>query len=168
MATDAVVDLEFEVIPDDIHAIGRAMMAGRRSPTLPHAIVFGAIGVVFLWLGNPIGAMLMVAFGIVIYANPRIGFLDRWWAKRMPGNRIGSRWRVWAGVRGIGYSSQGLDGHLAWSAIKSMIVGEEAIVAMGANDVALLSIPRRAMTPWQVAALLDLTRNHAPTAKVVE
>jgi hypothetical protein len=36
--TDAVVDIEFDVIADDIHAVGRSMAAGRRSPTLPHAI----------------------------------------------------------------------------------------------------------------------------------
>ena len=165
--TDAVVDIEFEVIADDIHAVGRSMMVGRRSPTLPHAIVFGAIGAVFWVLGNPIGAVLMVAFAVVIFANPRVAFLDRWWAKRMPGNRIGSRWRIWAGPAGIGYSSQGITGHVEWPAIESVTVGEEAIVVMGPHSSAFASIPRRAMTPWQEAALVDLARQHAPQAKLI-
>ena len=110
----------------------------------------------------------MVAFAILIYVNPRIGFLDRWWAKRMPGNRIGSRWRMWAGPGGIGYSSQGIFGHVAWSALESVIVGEEASVVMGPHESAFVSIPRRSMTRWQVAALVDLTRTHAPNAKLVQ
>lgn len=166
--SEAVVDVEFEVIADDLHAVGRAMTGGRRSPTLPHAIVFGAIGAAFWWLGNPIGGAIMVVLAIGIYANPRVGFLDRWMAKRTPGNRIGSRWHIQAGPDGFRYASGGFSGHIDWAAIESVIVGEEAVVVMGPHSSALVSIPRRALTAWQVAALSDLVRTFAPQSKLVQ
>jgi hypothetical protein len=46
---------------------------------------------VAVWsLGNPVVGGLIVLLTAVMYTNPRIGFLDRWFAKRLPGNRIGS------------------------------------------------------------------------------
>ena len=164
LSQDVVVDVEFEVIADDLHAVGRTMTSQGRSPTLPHAVVVAAIGAVIWWFGNPIGGAIMVAFAVVIYANPRIGFLDRWWARRMAGNRIGSRWRMQAGPRGIDYESAGLSGHVDWHAVESVKVSDDAMVIMGTHNAALFSIPSRAMTPWQVAALLDLVKAGAPHA----
>lgn len=166
-ADDAVVDVEFEVLAEDIHSAGRAIYRGRRSPTMVYAVIFGVIGVVFWWLGNPIGGAIMIAFGVVIYANPRIGFLDRWWAKRMPGNRIGSQWRIRIGPRGFDYGSEGLSGHIEWQAVESVIVTEEAVLAMGSHNSLLVNIPRRAMTAWQVSAFVDLVGTFAPNAKLV-
>lgn len=165
---EAIVDVEFEVVAGDLLDAGRALTAGKRAPMLPHALVFTAIGAAFWWLGNPFGGALMIVFAILMLANPRMGFLDRWFVKRMPGNRIGSRWRIWAGSGGIGYSSAGVTGHIAWSAVQTFIVRQGSVVVMGEHNSALVTVPVRAMTPWQVAALTELVRTNAPGASILD
>jgi hypothetical protein len=134
---------------------------------LVYTVVFVAIGFAFSLLGNPIGGAIMVLLAAAIYANPRIGFLDRWWAKRMPGNRIGSHWRIQIGPGGFTYGGEGVSGRIEWPAVESAIVGEEAVLVMGSHNSLLVNIPRRAMTLWQVAAMVDLIAKFAPNAKLV-
>ena len=164
---DAVVDIEFEVMADDLHSGGRALNRGRRSPTLIYAVILVAIGAAFWWLGNPIGAGFLVVLALVAYTNPRIGFLDRWWARRMPGNQIGTRWHIRIGPRGFTHAGEGVSGHIEWRVVESVIVGEEAVLAMGSHNLLLVNIPRRAMTAWQVAAFVDLVSTFAPNAKLI-
>jgi len=164
----AILDLEFQLTADDLHAIGRAQHHGRRSPTLIYAVLLGGVAVVFLWLGNWVGAVLLGLLAIVVVANPRNRFLDRWFARRMPGNRIGTTWRFQMGPFGIDYWGSGGNGHIAWEALRDVHIGREAIAVMGADNTVLAGIPLRVLTPWQASTFRTLVQGFATNARVIE
>ena len=167
-APEAIFDLEFEVTADDPHAIGRAMYHGKRTPTLIYAVILLGMAAIFVWLGNWVAAVVLVVLAAVIYANPKIGFLDRWLARRMPGNRIGTTWRFQMGPFGIDYWGSGVNGHIDWDALRDIHFGAEAIAVMGADNSLLAGIPLRVLTPWQLSTMRDMIQRFATNARIIE
>lgn len=167
-SSEAILDFEFEVTADDPRAIGRAFYHGRRSPTLIMAIVLGAMALAFYALGSWPGTILLGLSAVLVYANPKMGSLDRWFARRQPGNRIGTEWRFQMGTFGIDYWGAGLNGHIGWEALRDVHIGDEAIAVIGADGTLMAGIPTRVLTPWQLTTFRDLVKRFATNARILE
>lgn len=165
---EAILDFEFEVTADDPHALGRAIYHGRRSPTLVMAIVLGAMALAFYALGSWPGTILLGLSAVLVYANPKMGSLDRWFARRQPANRIGTTWRFQMGTFGIDYWGSGLNGHIDWEAVRDVHISDEAIAVIGADGMPLAGIPLRVLTPWQLTTFRDLVKRFATNARLLE